>query len=88
MNYLTALDLDQSAPPKLLVLSGTWKLSHDEVVLSGFSGSRPSGFTPQYALVGPNGIDGLQPLYGAGYIPPFKFVRAPLPRNLTIRPGR
>ena len=79
--------LDQSASPKLLILSGTWKLSHNEVVLSSFLGSRPSEFTPRYALVGPEGIYGLQPLYGAGYIPPFKFVRAPLPRDLTTRSG-
>ena len=77
--------LDQSAPPRLLVLSGAWRSSHGEVVFGGFSGSRPSGFTPECALVGPDGIDGLHPIDGAGYIPPFKFVRAPLPGDLTTR---
>jgi hypothetical protein len=67
--------LNDLAPPVLVRISGTWHLAHGEVVLAPISVPTYIHFARQFTLIGPNAVDGLQPLYGAGYIPPFKFVR-------------
>ena len=69
--------LNTKTPPELITISGSWRVDGTKITLSDFTRPPHIDFVANYSILGHDAVDGLQPLYGAGYIPPFKFVRVP-----------
>ena len=67
--------LDNLAPAAQSTIYGTWRPTKGEIALAPTNRPANTPFVTRYRILGKAAKDGLQHVYGAGYIPPYKFIR-------------